>query len=158
MFLLATSFSGDLSKWDVSRVIDISCMFSETYFNGDLSKWDVSSVTDMTRMFFSTSFNGDVSKWDVSSVTSMDHMFFKAVSFNQKLGVNWANSKATKRNMFTCSSGSILRAVRTKATTFSSKSELEDAVDAYLKSSPKGDGLIAQWDVSRVRDMSGVFY
>jgi surface protein len=102
-------------------------------FTSDLSQWDVSSVTGMTRMFsWATSFNGDISKWDVSSVTSMDDMLFHAISFNRNLcGVYWINSRASKINMFTGSSGSISRTVCTTTTTtttttppFSSKAGL----------------------------------
>lgn len=46
------------------------CMFSCCEdFNGDLSKWNVSNVTDMTNTFYGCkAFNGDLSKWDVSNV------------------------------------------------------------------------------------------
>ena len=48
MFRSATSFNGDLSSWDVSKVTDMSNMFqSATSFNQPLSSWDVSKVTDM---------------------------------------------------------------------------------------------------------------
>ena len=63
--------------------------FNVNSFNGDISKWNVSRVTDMSRMFFSSqlttvtslrgrvkrgghewyvlsSFNDNISKWDVS--------------------------------------------------------------------------------------------
>merc|ERR1712178_469621 len=77
-------------------------------FNGDISKWDVSKVTDMTSMFDSArSFNGDISKWDVSSVTIMDKMFYNALSFAQALCGKWLTSKASKIDMFEGSSGRI---------------------------------------------------
>ena len=61
-------------------------------------------------MFWSAaSFNTNISKWDVSSVTNMKQMFKSAASFNQQLcGTAWVRSKATKREMFIGSSGSIL--------------------------------------------------
>ena len=163
MFYSASSFNGDISKWDVSRVTNMKHMFaSASSFNGDISNWDVSSVKDMTDMFSSAKeFNGDISKWDVLRVTSMENMFFHAASFNRKLcGAGWVNSKASKKNMFTGSSGSISRAVCTTTTAFSSKPELKDAVDACLKLPPKDKGPhgpMAEWDVSSVTDMSGVF-
>ncbi len=56
-------------------------------FNGDLSGWNVSSVTSTKYMFYgATSFNSDLSAWDVSSMTDMSHMFTNAASFNQNLG------------------------------------------------------------------------
>ena len=186
MFAFAAPFNGDLSKWDVSSVTDMSLMFFHTDFNGDLSKWDVSSVTTMSEIFaWATSFNGNISKWDVSSVTTMSEMFAWATSFNgdlsnwdvssvsnmsrifceatsfkQKLcGAAWARSRAIKTLMFARSSGSVC----TLTALFSSKKELKSAVDACLKLDPKGDcstglhGPIAEWDVSRVTDMSRIF-
>ena len=86
-----------------------------TSFNGDISKWDVSSVTDTSGMFRQARvFNCDLSKWDVSSMTNMDDMFLNAASFNQKLcGASWVRSKASKNDMFDGSSGSISRRVCT---------------------------------------------
>lgn len=50
-------------------------LFKESHFNGDISKWDVSNVTDMSGMFESSQFNGDVSKWNVSEATIIEDMF-----------------------------------------------------------------------------------
>ena len=87
MFTRATSFNGDISKWDVSRVTDMNRMFSNArVFNGDLSKWDVSNVEDMYGMFYKAAvFNSDISQWDVSSVKDMYGMFYEAVAFNSDI-------------------------------------------------------------------------
>merc|ERR1712032_191570 len=84
-----------------------------TDFNQDLSKWDVSRVINMEGMFnYAKSFNQDLSKWDVSRVTDMDSMFKGADSFQQTLcGAAWVNSKATKIDMFDMSPGSISKTV-----------------------------------------------
>ena len=171
----STKFTGDVSKWDVSCVIDMSDMFANTKFNGDISKWNVSSVTKMNHIFWdATWFNGDISNWDVSRVTDMNRMFMGAISFKQELcGAVWVNSKATKSFMFESSSGSIARAVYTSASTSTTKdplvfsprsqSELNDAIEACLKLSHKGDcpdsqhGVIGEWDVSGVSDMKHMF-
>jgi surface protein len=50
-------------------------MFTHSTFSSDISNWNVSSVTDMTKMLGGTSFDGDISKWDVSNVTDMKSMF-----------------------------------------------------------------------------------
>merc|ERR1712032_844078 len=82
--------------------------FYASSFNGDLSKWDVSSVTNMKEMFAAaSSFNGDVSKWDVSSVSDMSAMFGYASSFAQTLCGAWGTSKAKKDNTFAGSQGRI---------------------------------------------------
>ena len=55
-------------------------------FNADISKWDTSKVTDMSSMFEGASaFNADISKWDTSKVTKMYSMF-GASAFNQQVG------------------------------------------------------------------------
>ncbi|BAV94452.1 BspA family leucine-rich repeat surface protein [Ichthyobacterium seriolicida] len=96
MFAGATSFNGDISKWNVSNVTNMTLMFAgATSFNGDISKWNVSNVTDMTGMFGgATSFNGDISKWNVSNVTNMVSMFAGATSFNGDIS-KWNVSNVT---------------------------------------------------------------
>merc|ERR1712032_743394 len=110
MFRYALSFNQDLSKWDVSRVTDMSTMFCfAKSFNQDLSSWDVSRVTNMVAMFsVASAFNQDLSKWDVSRLLDMQCMFAGASSFQQTLcGAAWVNSKALKVDMFIHSLGSI---------------------------------------------------
>ena len=68
-------FNGDISKWDVSKVKNMSSMFMHSNFNGDISKWDVGNVKNMGSMFDGSKFNGDISKWDVSNVKTMEFMF-----------------------------------------------------------------------------------
>merc|ERR1712023_88560 len=101
-----TTFSGDISNWDVSRVTDMRSMFGRTAFDGDISKWKVSRVTDMSNMSTESNFNGDISKWDVSRVKDMDEMFMGAILFTQQLSEPaWVYSKASKEDMFEGSSG-----------------------------------------------------
>jgi surface protein len=123
MFWYCSSFTSDISGWDVSNVRDMSLMFAgatnfnqniglwgtktgnviymngmfvgASNFNQDISSWDVSNVTDMHGMFgAATSFNQDISNWDVSSVTSMLDMFVSATSFNQDIS-GWNVSNVT---------------------------------------------------------------
>ena len=144
MFSYAKLFRGDISKWDVSNVRDMSGMFHRAEsFNSHLSKWDVSRVTNMLGMFqFARSYNGDISKWDVSRVSNMDNMFRDAIFFQRRLcGAAWVHSQARKTAMFAGSSGSISRTVCTTtpaAFVPQSKKELFSAVATYLKLSPKG--------------------
>ena len=99
-----------------------------------MSKWDVSSVSNMNGMFRdAASFNSDISNWDVSSVTTMDGMFQNAASFNHKLcQAAWVKSKASRKNMFRGSFGSISRTVCTSM--FASKAALVNAVVACTTS------------------------
>ena len=76
LFYHIQEFNGDISKWDVSNVTNMSGMFMGSRFNGDISQWNVSNVTDMGSMFdHAHSFNGDISNWNVSNVTNMREMF-----------------------------------------------------------------------------------
>ncbi|BAV95232.1 hypothetical protein JBKA6_1219 [Ichthyobacterium seriolicida] len=66
----------------------MSRMFFEAKaFNSEnISKWDVSKVTNMSMMFYkAAAFNQDLNNWNVSNVTNMSMMFFKAATFNQDL-------------------------------------------------------------------------
>jgi len=114
MFRNAASFNSDITKWDTSSVRDMDDMFfNAAAFNRDIAKWDVSRVTNMYGMFWSaTSFNVDISKWDVSNVMDMDNMFQSAISFKHSLcGKNWVRSRASRRDMFSFSSGSVSKRV-----------------------------------------------
>lgn len=70
-------FSGDVSKWDVSNVIDMSCMFiGASQFNSDISGWNVSKVMDFSNMFDRASnFKSDLSQWKVSKDANTEEMF-----------------------------------------------------------------------------------
>ena len=96
MFEGCTVFNQDISKWDVSRVTDMSFMFDSCKeFNKDISNWDVSNVTDMSYMFYDCeNFNGNISKWDVSNVANMDNMFYGCKKFNRDIS-NWNVLKVT---------------------------------------------------------------
>ena len=96
-------FNEDLSRWNVSRVMNMSAMFSgaKAFTGAGIGCWDVSSVTDMFGMLNgATAFNAPIGDWDVSSVTDMRYMLNGATSFNQRLGGQWATSTAHKYCMF----------------------------------------------------------
>lgn len=50
---------------------------------GPISKWDTSKITDMSSLFYDrVMFNDDLSQWDVSQVTTMKSMFQRIWAFN----------------------------------------------------------------------------
>ena len=102
VFRNARSFNGNISDWDVSRIVNFNTMFDNAHaFNQDISNWNVSNASSMVEMFRNTTvFNQDIGGWDVSSVTNMDGMFENANAFNQPIG-DWDTSRVTNmRDMF----------------------------------------------------------
>ena len=70
-------------------------------FNCDISKWNVSKVKDMCCMFYKCHrFNCDISNWDISKVMNFNHMFDECKNFDKDLSSWKINHKAQKNDMF----------------------------------------------------------
>lgn len=171
-----STFNGDISSWDTSRVTNMSKMFERApAFNADISGWNTSRVTNMSSMFEQASaFNADISGWDTSRVTNMSKMFYVAAAFDQALS-GWNTALVTDMSSMFASAQKFNGDV-SKWNTSSVKSiesmfygsgfhgdvrswDTSDVtnMDTVFASSPF-DGELAQWDVSNVTDMSGMFY
>ena len=103
-----SSFSANLSSWDVSNVVDFQNAFvifgsgvnpPSTPFSG-LGSWDMGSAITISNMFRNQSnYNDDLSSWDVSNVTNMTNTFFSCTSFDQNLSA-WDISNVTNFSNF----------------------------------------------------------
>jgi surface protein len=97
MFSSASKFNGNISKWNVAKVTNMTSLFEKAYsFNRPLGDWDVSQVLVYDYMFSSSSFNQDISLWNISPDTpyyigeveievSLKGMFMNATKFNRPL-------------------------------------------------------------------------
>jgi surface protein len=103
LFMGASVFQGNLSKWDTSSAENMESMFfgALKFKEVNLSWWDVSNVTDMNHMFtYAEKFVGNgISSWNVSRVLSMDAMFSYAYQFNGDLSTWDTRSVSTISQM-----------------------------------------------------------
>ncbi|WP_375579129.1 BspA family leucine-rich repeat surface protein [Marivirga tractuosa] len=152
MFGGATSFTGDLSNWDVSTIEDMSNMFQNaTSFNGDLNNWDVSNVNFMSSMFNgASSFNRNLNNWDVSNVNYMSSMFSGASTFNRNLNSWDVRNVQSMNGMFR------------EATTFNG--DLSDwsvnnvtNMSRMFKGASSFNGDLSEWNVGNVNGMGEMF-
>lgn len=86
-YVNCNEFNGNISRWNMSKAIDISAMFFGCHkFNCDISKWDVSNVKYMSNTFIECiTFNQPLNDWNVSNVRYMDEIFRACIKFNQPL-------------------------------------------------------------------------
>jgi surface protein len=89
MFQGCKIFNSDLSNWNVSNVNNMSCMFGGCIdFKSDLSSWNVCNVNNMSCMFCGCiNFKSDLSSWNVCNVINMSCMFFECKLFNSDLSL-----------------------------------------------------------------------
>ena len=153
MFWDASSFDGDLSRWDVSSVDNMSNMFAgATSFNGSISSWDVSSVDNMSNMFRdASSFNQPLNGWDVSSVTDMSGMFRSTTDFNQPLNSWDVSSVDDMSYMFVAATAFKQHLSSWDVSSVTTMREMFSAATAFNR--PLND-----WNVSSVAFMTGMFY
>ena len=154
----------ELSKWDVSYVVDMSYMFygcSSLVDLPDLSEWKINKVTNISYMFAgcsslsSTSLN-DIIKWDTKNIINMSGIFYDCTSLELLPDIsNWnTHNVIDMSNMFNgCSSLKYLPDI--------SKWNTDNVFDISgmfngckeLKELPD----ISKFNINNVNELSGIF-
>ena len=77
---------GDGYEWNDGSVFQ--GFGGKSTFDGDISKWDTSKVNTTYQMFSSASaFNQDIGSWNTEEVTDMDICFITLLRSTKTLGV-----------------------------------------------------------------------
>ena len=98
----------DISKWNISNVMDMVGMFRDCYSLislPDISKWNTSNVKNMKYMFsgcLSLTSLPDISKWNTSNANDIRGLFYECISLKSLPDLfNWNTSNVNNmRNMF----------------------------------------------------------
>ena len=150
--VVTSELKENIGNWDVSKVIDMSSMFSGRQFNRPLNNWDVSKVTDMSYMFYDNKkFNRPLNNWNVSNVKNMSCMFVRTIEFNHPLN-NWDVSKVTDMSGMLAAAESFNQPLNNWDV-----SKVKD-MSAMFKGAIYFNQPLNNWDVSKVTDMSAIFY
>ena len=82
---------GNISEWEVSKVSDMSNLFSvkrnpkAIIFNEDISNWDLSGLVDANAMFYGAEkFNQNINEWNLHNLKHAFDMFRGATDFKNK--------------------------------------------------------------------------
>jgi len=169
MFQSTQSFNQDISSWNVSNVTNMQGMFySAAAFNQDISKWNVSKVTNMAEMFrgtiaFTNGGNSDtnpitsrtgINGWNTSEVTNMNSMFSSSL-FNQIIN-SWNVSKV---NNFGGMFGTKQYTQPLNLWNIGGDSSVTtiNMASMFLRNGSFNQD-ISMWSVSKVTNMSNMFY
>lgn len=164
-------FNGDISKWDVSHVTNMSEMFAGSEFNGDVSNWNVSNVIDMTYMFCHSRFNGDLNDWKINASCLLRHIFDKSQSSKKKKWLDFVYQKRMdaarkKSNTVVAKNRNHLSAlIETAIALYGEKCDLNfidvskvtDMNSLFYSGYTRFDGNISEWNVSKVKNMKLMF-
>ena len=144
----------DLNFIDTSKITDMSNLFEDIRHNFDVSKWDMSNVIDISFMFYGChNFNCDLSRWNVSKVENMYSTFGTCKNFIGKGLENWNVSNV--RNMTGMFAGCEKFDCDLSNWDVSNVIDMKFTFNYCLNF--KGKGL-EQWNVSNVEDFREIFY
>jgi len=104
MFYGCSSLSSlpDISKWNLSNVVNISGMFcgcKSLSYLPNISKWDTSRIDNMSMLFAgckSLEILPDISKWKVDNVKTMAYMLSDCISLTSLPDISKWNTSNTK--------------------------------------------------------------
>ncbi len=152
MFYGCKNFNGDLSGWDLSKIVSMKSVFNQaTKFNGNLSSWDVSNVESMSSIFAgATSFNQNINSWNVSKVKDLSQAFINASSFNQRLD-NWDVSNVQNMTSIFYGASSFNQNINNW-----NVSNVKNLSQAFTSATSYNQPL-GLWDVSNVENMDNLF-
>ena len=148
----------DTSHIDISKLTDMSSMFSSCYglTNLDVSGWDTSSVTDMNNMFnYCRSLTSlDVGGWDTSGVTRMGSMFYYCPQLTSLDVSTWNTSNVTgMSSMFSSCYGLTNLDVSGWDT-----SKVQYTQGMFRDCSQLSNLDVSGWDTSKVYYMNEMFF
>jgi len=167
-------FNGDISRWDVSNVVDMSGMFYCSPFNGNIELWDVSNVVDMSSMFEGSDFNGNIKFWNVENVEYMSYMFAGS-KFNGDL--KWNTKKVTDMTHFLSNTGYtgnlkldvsnvIYFTAMFNGTLINGVNDVDlskwvvdngQNFDSMFRENPNFNGDVSGWDMKKAVDLTNMF-
>jgi surface protein len=187
MFYGATSFNQPIGNWDVSNVTDMSYMFhGATSFNQSIDNWDVSNVTNMGYMFYQAeSFNQPIGSWNVSIVINMYFMFYGtnySSSNYDNLLQGWSQLTLQPGVVFDIPNTNFCTSTEARQLIIDNfgwiisdegyescftpitDTNFKEAINTCLSTNPIDGmcsdseyGVMPNWDVSQVTDMSNAF-
>lgn len=149
----------DVSSFDTSKVLYMGDMFSqcESLKSLDLSNFDTSKVKYMGDMFsycYNLSNIIGISDFDVSSVTSFDSMFHYAYGLRSLDLSKWDTSNATNMRRMFNSSWNLSKIIGLEDFKTHNVTDMSNMLSDIMTSSFD----LSSWDVSNVKNMSGMFY
>ena len=97
-----------ISKWDISKVIDMSGTFYGLQNLPDISNWNTTNVKNMRSLFSHCKFLPKILKWNTSNVANMSNIFSSCQSYLPDIS-DWDTGKVRDMSymFFECSLDSL---------------------------------------------------